>query len=148
MKKNKTQRDAAKAAASTQPAKEIKNGTPATPAPKEEKSGKAKLNEVNATGVVKEITDKKDLKYIYPEDAKSLELRKKFRTGVRAKIKSYMKQVTKLTNISENERTPEQNKELIKAEKEFTKYSTSVLVQAAQAKKAHKKLDVVAMVTA
>lgn len=133
MKKNKSQRAAAKVAAVT-PKEEPKASTPAVEPAKEVKPKKEKtqaekdLNKVNATGTVKTITDKKDLKYIYPEETNTLELRKKFRAGIRAKIKSFMKQVTTLTNIPEDKRTPDQVKELTKAEKEFAKFARKNLV--------------------
>jgi hypothetical protein len=62
-------------------------------------TGKAKdkkLDDKTAAVTAKEITDKKDLKYIYPKDATDLEKRKKFRTQCRAKMNSFKKLVLKL----------------------------------------------------
>jgi len=139
----KERRLAAKAAAASNPEKgtEPKNDVTSAPAtevkPKKEKTTAQKdLNKANAVATVKEITDKKDLKYIYPEDQNTLEKRKKFRAGVRAKIRSFEKQVKKLMDIPEAELTKSQKKDLVNAEKEFATYSKTVLVAAKIAKKA------------
>lgn len=132
----KERRLAAKAAATSTPqAKGITSPEVKTPAPaKEVKTPKAKneaekhLDKVNATGTIKKITDKKDLKYKYPEEANTLELRKKHRAGIRAKIKAFMKTTTTLMNIPEKERTPEQAKQLTKTSTEFEKFAKRNLI--------------------
>ena len=54
---------------------------------------KAKADKASAAAVVRRITDKKDLTYIYPKDADTLEKRKAFRAKTRKKIKSLEKDI-------------------------------------------------------
>lgn len=52
--------------------------------------------ENNKAEVAKAITDKKDLKYIYPKGCTQLGQRKKFRHQTRAKIKQFENAIAKL----------------------------------------------------
>lgn len=61
------------------------------------KTKKGKLDEANALSVTKKaITEKKDLKYIYPTEADDIPKRKKFRAEVRRKVRAMEKDLFKL----------------------------------------------------
>lgn len=151
MKKNKKERAATKAVAvSTETVKNIKDAvnvghhekastteTPAPVAKKEKRSKKIELNvapvedkskktldDKTALSVAKEITDKKELKYIYPANATTLDTRKKFRAEVRRKIASQEKEIAKLMAS-----TLKEDKALLDAKsKEYDAYRAKVIL--------------------
>jgi hypothetical protein len=90
-----------------------------------EKNHKQKhLDKMNVKETTKEITNQKDLKYKYPEDATTLEERKKFRSEVRRKLKSYNSQIEELSDSIEK-------KDRLKAKElkeEMEEYMEDVLV--------------------
>lgn len=57
--------------------------------------------------LVKKITEKKDLKYIYPEDCITLEMRKKFRHKTRQLLATYSKKLNNATKGKLEGITPE-----------------------------------------
>lgn len=81
---------------------------------------KAEIDQTSKAAIMKKITEKKDLKYIYPADCTNLADRKKFRHSVRQSLKQYTK---KLHQIKKGK--IEGNLE--KATKEFNTYRKSVL---------------------
>ena len=108
MKKNQSERLAAKAAAKS----ENKVEAPATVEPKAKKPKTVKpepskeeneLDNQSATAVVKKITNEKDLKYNYPADCDTLPARKKFRAEVRRNIASFEKDIAKLMGSDKKE---------------------------------------------
>lgn len=76
----------------------------------------AKATESNRNKVHRAITDKKDLKYIYPEDATDIASRKQFRTKVRREKKRLEKQLLQAKKGKLEDVTVEQ------AEKELNKF--------------------------
>lgn len=99
---------------------EVKTSKTRTPnAPKEET-----LDNANAANTAKKITDKKDLKYVYPKDQDTLEKRKKFRAKVRAEINKIEKLLAKLKNSELPEDMELYNAEYSKLEKVRSRYYT------------------------
>jgi hypothetical protein len=63
---------------------------------KSNKSKKEKaIDAKNVENVKKAITVEKDLDYIYPKDCIDLDSRKKFRTGIRAKVRALKGKIAK-----------------------------------------------------
>lgn len=121
VKKNKKERRAERLA---------KAATAKTEVKPEGKASKT-LTNANATKVVASITEKKDLKYIYPAECETggskdelLERRKKFRAGVRRTIASFEK---KVKNLMSDEKSDQ--KEIDKVEKEYKKYAKAVYLK-------------------
>lgn len=92
MKKNKKERmkaqgaevsEVATAEASTGKVKKVK------------KAKEGELDEKNLGNTKAKITKEKDLMYVYPKDASTLEARKTFRSGVRRKLESFKKSIAK-----------------------------------------------------
>ena len=80
------------------------------------------LDQVNKAVITKKITDKKDLKYIYPEDCIDLPSRKAFRTRVRAKLE----QLTRKVKMVEKGKI---EGDLTKVQKEVEAYRKQVVAQ-------------------
>jgi hypothetical protein len=98
-------------------------------AAKTEKKKKG-LSKANSNEVAAQITEKKDLKYIYPADceigkskAEIKEKRKKYRASVRRKLES-LKKALKVAKKSDDP------KDLRRAEKELVSYSKEHLANA------------------
>lgn len=139
MKKNKSERLAAKAAASSKIEKIAKPVTAAAePVALKVKTKKAKtepvtdtaktkLNGKTAEEAVKKISEKKDLKYKYPADMDSLSKRKVFRAEVRRKLKAFEKSVNKLQDAINTRPLKEDKILLKKTYEEFDAYSKGVL---------------------
>lgn len=96
------------------------------PAAELPKAKKAKLDDANAASVTKKaITEKKDLKYIYPKEADDIPKRKAFRAEVRRKIAAFEKELGKLqySKLEEDQELFEKKSE------QYHKYRIKVLVQ-------------------
>lgn len=90
---------------------------------KKKKKSTVKVDDANAASVTrKAITDKKDLKYIYPTDADDIAKRKKFRAEVRRKVRALEKELYKLQMSKAKE---DQELYLIKNE-QYEKYCGEV----------------------
>lgn len=84
-----------------------------------------KLDDANAASVTKKaITEKKDLKYIYPKAADDIPKRKAWRAEVRRKIAAFEKELGKLqySKLEEDQELYEKKRE------DYDKYRVKVLV--------------------
>lgn len=72
----------------------------------------AKADAATDAAVIKKITDRKDLKYIYPADCTTLSARKAFRTQARAALKRLQKALKVATNSNEQAKIAAAQKEL------------------------------------
>ena len=131
-KKQKRELAKAEAAKAATQSKKVENPVTAPKEPKAKKEpvskeGKEKLNGETAKAVVKKITEKKDLKYKYPNDIDTLPKRKTFRAEVRRKLEAFRKSVIKLETAIETKPLKEDKVLLKKVYADYEAYSLEVL---------------------
>ena len=107
-----------------------------TPTAKEKKSKKEpakSLDQVNADNLetVSNKINKGEaslakLKYRYPDDINDQLSRKDWRRKVRAKIASFEKKIANLTKVNASTMTPDEQKELARAQKKFQAYKDEI----------------------
>lgn len=74
----------------------VKSKKKVTPAKKVSNKAKKQVQDSTEAVIAKNITDKKELKYVYPKGCNTLALRKSFRRKARATIKRLNDQIEKI----------------------------------------------------